>query len=65
MRMKTILKENTTLGCRESFLLENHTMTRGEDHPWLEMLVDHLRMDELYLLTMVAVDLSAEVVIGF
>jgi hypothetical protein len=39
-------------------------MTRKEDHPWLEMLVDHLWVDELYLLPIVVVDLSAKVVTG-
>jgi hypothetical protein len=33
MKTRTILKENTTLEWHESFLLENRTMTRREDHP--------------------------------
>lgn len=43
------MKENTTLGCHESFLSKNRTMTIGEDHPQLEMMVDRLLVDELYL----------------
>jgi hypothetical protein len=33
MRMKTILKENTTPRCHESFILEKHTMVEREDLP--------------------------------
>ncbi len=29
--MRTIPKENTTLGCHESFLSENRTVTKGKD----------------------------------
>ncbi len=46
MRMKTILKENTTPRCHESFILEKHTMVEREDLPWSEMLVSHLLMDK-------------------
>jgi hypothetical protein len=31
MRMNIVPKENTTPGCHESFLPENHTMIEGED----------------------------------
>jgi hypothetical protein len=65
MKTKTILKENTTSRCHESFLLQNYTMTKGENHPQLEMLVDCLLMDELYLSIMMVVDLLAEVVSDF
>jgi hypothetical protein len=64
MKTKTISKENTTPTCHESFLLKNHTKIGGEDHPQLEMLVDRLLVDELYLSTMVMVELSAKVVMG-
>ncbi len=64
MKTKTILKENTTPRCHESFLLKNHTMIRGGDHPWLEMLVDCLLVDVFYLSTIVVVDLLAKVVMG-
>jgi hypothetical protein len=62
MRTMTIPKESTTPRCHESFLPKNYTMNVGEDHPWLEMLVDHLLMDGLYLSTMVMVDLLTEVI---
>jgi len=39
-------------------------MNEGEDHPQLEMLVDHLLVDGLYLSTMAMVDLLVEVVMG-
>jgi hypothetical protein len=50
--MKTMIhsKENTTLGCQKSFLLENRIMNEKRvDHPHLEMLVGFLSMDGMYL----------------
>jgi hypothetical protein len=64
MKMMTIPKVSTTPRCHESFLLKNCTMNEGEDHPQLEMLVDHLLVDGLYLSTMAMVDLLVEVVMG-
>ncbi len=64
MRTRTIPKENTTLGCHESFLLENCTMIEKENHPRLEMLMNQLLVDRLYLLTTIMVDLLEEVVMG-
>jgi hypothetical protein len=64
MKTKTISKENTNPTCHKSFLLKNRTKIGGEDHPQLEMLVDRLLVDELYLSTMAMVDLSAKVVMG-
>jgi hypothetical protein len=65
MKTKTIPKENTTLGCRKLFLSKNRSMIGRENHPRLEMLVDRLLVDELYLSTTIVVDHSAKVVTGF
>jgi hypothetical protein len=64
MRMRTIPKASTTPRCLESFLPKNCTTNEGEDHPQLEMSIDHLLVDRLYLSTMVMVDLLVEVVMG-
>jgi hypothetical protein len=39
-------------------------MIGGEDHPQLEMLVDRLLVDRLYLSTTTMVDLLVKVVLG-
>jgi hypothetical protein len=64
MRTRTIPKESTTPRCHELFLLEKHTMTKRKDHPQLEMVVNCVMVDGLYLLAMIVVDLLAEVVKG-
>jgi hypothetical protein len=64
MKTRIISKENTTSGCHELFLLKNHTMNEGADHPQLELLVGLLLVDELFLLATVVVDLLMVVVIG-
>jgi hypothetical protein len=66
LQMKTMihLKENTTLGCQELFLLENHAMNEKADHPRLEMLMGFLLVEEMYLQAMMVADLLAMVVIG-
>ncbi len=64
MRTKVIPKENTTLGCHKSFLPKNYTMTEGENHPRLEMLIDRLLVDEQYLSTIMVANPLAEVVTG-
>ncbi len=38
-------KESITLGCQESFLLENHAMNEKQNHPKLKMLVGLLLVD--------------------
>jgi hypothetical protein len=55
-------KESITLGCQESFLLENHVM--DEEDLRLKMLVGLLLMYRLHLLAMMVVDLLAVVVTG-
>jgi hypothetical protein len=64
MRTRIIPKESTIPRCHELFLLKNCTMNEGENHPQLELLVDRVLMDKLYLSTMGMVDLLAEVVTG-
>jgi hypothetical protein len=44
--------------------IKDRTMTGREDHPQLEMLVNCLLVDGLYLLATMVVDLLAEVVMG-
>jgi hypothetical protein len=62
MKMKIIPKKNTTRRWHKLFLLKNRTMTRGENHPQLEMLVNRILVDGLYLLVMAAVAFLAKVV---
>ncbi len=64
MKMKTIPKKNTIPRCHKSFLPKFCTMIGGEDHPQLEMLVDRLLVDRLYLSTTTMVDLLVKVVLG-
>jgi hypothetical protein len=64
MKTRTIPKENTTPRCHKSFLPKNRTMIEREDHPQLEMLVDCLRVDGLYLSATAVVDLLVDVVTG-
>jgi len=64
MKMRIIPKESTTPRCHELVLSENCTMTKGEDHPKLEMVVNWVLVDGLYLLVTIMVDLSVEVVKG-
>ncbi len=45
--------------------IEKSYMTKGEDHLRLEMLIDRLLVDGLYLSVTAMVDLSMEVVKGF
>jgi hypothetical protein len=64
MKMKIILKKNTTPGCHKSFIPKNYTMIKGENHPQLEMLVDRMLVDGLYQLAMAVVALLAKVLTG-
>jgi hypothetical protein len=60
MKTRTIPKENTTPGCYKSFMSKNRTMIKKEDYPRLEMLVDYLQVDGLYLSAIAMVDLFYE-----
>lgn len=64
MSTKTILKESTTPRCHKLFLSKNYTKNGRANHPRLEIPIDRLLMDGLYLSTTIVVYLSKLVMVG-